>query len=178
MSVVDPARTADVEAFLYLEAELLDDRRFDEWLALYAADATYWIPQGPDADPRYDVQLMLDDRRRLRERVLRLSGGHAYSQDPPSRTVHLISNVRVVAEEADAITVASVQLVTEVRRNRQAQYAGRVLHELVRGERSDGSGDGGENGAGDPAGSGWLIRRKEIRLVNSDVPLGNVTFLI
>lgn len=163
MSVADPARTAEAEAFLYLEAELLDERRFDAWLGLYAEEATYWIPQGADADPRFEVQLMLDDRRRLRERVLRLSGGHAYSQDPPSRTVHLISNVRVVDEQPELLTVASVQLITEVRRNRQMQYAGRVLHELVAAEQGEG---------------GWLIRRKEIRLVNSDVPLGNVTFLI
>lgn len=161
MSVVDPVATADVAAFLYREAELLDARRFEEWLALYADDATYWIPQGPDADPRVDVQLVLDDRRRLHERVLRLSSGHAYSQDPASRTVHLISNVRIAEQEGDAVTVASAQLITEVRRNRQAHYAGHVRHELVPG-----------------AGGSWLIRRKEIRLVNSDVPLGNVTFLI
>lgn len=161
MSVVDPVRTADVAAFLYLEAELLDARRLEEWLALYADDATYWIPQGADADPRVDVQLVLDDRRRLHERVLRLSSGHAYSQDPPSRTVHLVANVRIVEDADDALTVVSVQHVTEVRRNRQAHYVGHVRHELVASE------DGG-----------WRIRRKEIRLANSDVPLGNVTFLI
>lgn len=161
MSVVDPVRTADVAAFLYLEAELLDARRFEEWLALYAEDATYWIPQGPDADPRTDVQIVLDDRRRLRERVLRLTSGHAYSQDPPSRTVHLISNVRIAAEEGEALTVDSAQMVTEVRRNRQTIFVGHFRHELVPG--AEGS---------------WLIRRKEIRLANSDVPLGNVTFLI
>lgn len=161
MSVVDPVRTADVAAFLYLEAELLDARRFEEWLALYADDATYWIPQGPEADPRTDVQIVLDDRRRLHERVLRLSSGHAYSQDPPSRTVHLISNVRIAAEEGETVTVASAQLITEVRRNRQAHFVGHVRHELVPGEEGS-----------------WLIRRKEIRLANSDVPLGNVTFLI
>lgn len=161
MSVVDPVRTADIAAFLYREAELLDARRLEEWLELYAEDATYWIPQGPDSDPVHDVQLLLDDRRRLRERVLRLSSGHAYSQDPPSRTVHLIGNVRIAAERDDAVEVDSVQSITEVRRGRQAHYAGHVRHELVPAPEGD-----------------WLIRRKVIRLVNSDLPLGNVTFLL
>jgi 3-phenylpropionate/cinnamic acid dioxygenase small subunit len=158
---VDPARLAQLAAFLYLEGELLDERRFAEWLALYADDATYWIPQGPDADPRTDVQLVHDDRRRIGERVLRLSGGHAYSQDPPSRTLHLISNVRLVADAGESLVVASAQLVTELRRGRQAAYAAHVRHELV--ARDDG---------------GWLVRRKEIRMLNSDIPLGNVTFLM
>ncbi|MBB4661817.1 aromatic-ring-hydroxylating dioxygenase subunit beta [Conexibacter arvalis] len=160
----DPALLADVAAFLYHEAELLDALRLEEWLELYAEDAVYWIPQGPDADPRVDVQLLLDDRTRLRERVLRLSSGFAYSQDPASRTIHLIGNVRIAGDgevEPPALDVRSVQQVTEVRRGRQLQYVGHFRHVLSP------SGDGG-----------WTIRRKEVRLANSDLPLGNVTFLI
>lgn len=153
---------ADVAAFLYREAELLDLRMLDEWLALYAEDASYWIPQGDaSTDPRVDVQLVLDDRRRLRERVLRISGGHAYSQDPASRTVHLIGNVRIAGEVDGALDVPSVQLITEVRKGRQTQYAAHVRHQLV-------PQDGG----------GFLIRAKEIRLANNDLPLGNLTFLM
>lgn len=160
----DPALLADVAAFLYREAELLDGLQYDAWLELYAEDAVYWIPQGPDADPRVDVQLLLDDRRRMHERVLRLASGFAYSQDPASRTIHLIGNVRIAGGgevEPPALDVRSVQQVTEVRRGRQSQYVGHVRHVLVPGE------DGG-----------WLISRKEVRLANSDLPLGNVTFLI
>ena len=50
--------------------------------------------------------------------------------------------------------------MAEVRRNAQQLYAGQVKHDLV------------------PEGDGFRIRRKVVRLVNSDVPLGNVTFLI
>ena len=121
MSALTPAPAAAtgdlaaVAAFLYHEAELLDLYALEEWLALYAEDATYWIPQGGrESDPRFEVQLMLDDRRRLRERVLRISGGHAYSQDPRSSTVHLIGNVRIAGEEEGALDVRSVQLITEL----------------------------------------------------------------
>lgn len=160
---VDPALLAEVSALLFHEAELLDDRRFEEWLELYADDASYWIPQGPEADPRHDVQLLLDDRRRLRERVLRLASGFAYSQDPASRTIHLVGSVGVVAgpDAAGELDVSSVQLTTEVRKGRQLLYSARVRHLLV-------PADGG----------GWRIRRKEIRLANGDLPLGNLTFLL
>lgn len=153
---------AAVAAFLYREAELLDAYELEPWLELYAPEATYWIPQGGrETDPRYEVQLMLDDRRRLRERVLRISGGHAYSQDPRSSTVHLVGNVRIAGDEEGALDVRSVQLITELRKGRQALYAAHVKHLLVPDEQH-----------------GFLIRAKEIRLVNNEVPLGNLTFLL
>jgi 3-phenylpropionate/cinnamic acid dioxygenase small subunit len=146
--------------FLYHEAALLDERRLQEWLELYSDDALYWIPQGEDADPQRQVSIVYDDRRRLHERVLRLTSGFAYSQDPPSRTTHIVGNVRVLSNGDDAVQVASTLMLVEVRRNTQNVFAGSVEHELV------------------PAGDSFRIRRKVVRLVNSDVPLGNVTFLI
>jgi benzoate/toluate 1,2-dioxygenase beta subunit len=148
------------EEFLYHEAALLDDRRFEEWLELYAEDAVYWIPQGDEPDPRQQVSIAYDDRRRLHERVLRISSGFAYSQDPPSRTCHVVGNVRVVSEQDGEMSLNSNVVVAEVRRNVQNLYVCRVEHSLVA-----------------DAGS-YRIRRKVVRLVNSDVPLGNVTFII
>ena len=146
--------------FLYHEAALLDERRFEEWLALYTEDALYWVPQGDATDPMRAVSIAYDDRRRLHERVLRLTSGFAYAQDPPSRTCHVVGNVRQAGESDGALQIASALIVAEVRRNTQNLYAGQVEHELV------------------PDGDGFRIRRKVVRLVNSDVPLGNVTFLI
>lgn len=146
--------------FLFHEAALLDERRFEEWLGLFSDDALYWVPQGEDPDPARQVSIAYDDRRRLHERVLRLTSGFAYSQDPPSRTVHVVGNVMQTGESDGALEVASAQIVAEVRRNTQNLYAGRVEHHLV------------------PDGDAFRIRRKVVRLANSDVPLGNVTFLI
>lgn len=155
------ATSIDVIAdLLYEEAERIDERRFAAWLELYTQDAIYWVPQGDEDDHVHRVSIAYDDHRRLHERVLRLTSGFAYSQDPPSRTCHVIGNVRVSGESEGAITVTSNQIVTEVRRNVQSIYTGRFEHELVE------------------AGDGLRIRRKVIRLMNSDVPLGNVTFLI
>lgn len=158
---VDPSLVAEAAAMLYEEAALLDAQRFEEWLELYTDDAVYWIPQSEDqVDPVHEVSIAYDDRRRLYERVLRLSSGFAYSQDPPSRTCHVVGNVRIVGGEGGAVRVASNLVLVEARRGVQQVYAGGVEHELVAAE------------------DGYRIRRKTIRLINSDVPLGNVTFLI
>jgi 3-phenylpropionate/cinnamic acid dioxygenase small subunit len=148
------------EEFLYLEATLLDERRYEEWLELYADDAVYWVPQGEATDPVHHVSIAYDDRRRLRERVLRLQSGFAYSQDPPSRTCHLVGNVRVLSGAGEPLGVASNLIVTEFRRERQNIYAAHVEHLLVREQE------------------GYRISRKTIRLVNSEMALGNLTFLI
>lgn len=149
------------EQVLYREAALLDERRFDEWLELFTDDATYWVPQGDEEDPQREVSIIYDDRQRMHERVLRLGSGFAYSQDPPSSTCHLVGNVTAAPGEADGeLVVSSKLVVAEVRRNAQNLFAGTVEHVLV------------------PAGEELRIRRKVVRLVSSDIPLGNVTFLI
>jgi 3-phenylpropionate/cinnamic acid dioxygenase small subunit len=149
-----------VEEFLYHEADLLDSRRYEEWLALYADDAIYWIPQGDEADHMHHVSIAYDDRRRLHERVLRLASGFAFSQDPPSRTCHVVGNVRVAGEIDGDVDVRSNLVLAEMRRGVQNVYAGQVAHQLV------------------PTGESFMVRRKTVRLINSDIPLSNLTFLI
>ncbi|MGP3968301.1 aromatic-ring-hydroxylating dioxygenase subunit beta [Streptomyces sp. 6N223] len=158
---LDSQLVAEAADFLYHEARLLDSRSFDAWLGLYAEDAIYSVPQDARADPLHRVSLLYENRARLAERVLRLNSGFAYAQEPPSRTVHLVGNVRVTTGESDGLLhVTSNLMVTEARRGRQHVYAGEVDHRL---RRTDG---------------GHSIVFKEIRLVNSDFPLGNVTFLL
>src|SRR5262245_53854066 len=64
-----------VEDFMYLEAELLDEWRLKEWLALFTADASYYVPAtdvAPDASPDTSLFYVADDRFRLEQRVERL----------------------------------------------------------------------------------------------------------
>src|SRR5262245_40524803 len=86
--------TSECEQFLVHEARLLDEGRFDEWLALFTADAWYWVPSEPNqASPRDTVSLIYDDRRLLETRVRRLASPRIYSQEPRSRTSRIIANV-------------------------------------------------------------------------------------
>jgi 3-phenylpropionate/cinnamic acid dioxygenase small subunit len=126
---------AACEQFLIHEARLLDEARFDEWLALFTADAWYWVPSQPDQkSPRDTISLIYDDRRLLETRVRRLSSPRIYSQEPRSRTSRIVANVTIEESAADrqACTVRSKFQLLEYRRNAQTPYAGTSLHRLVR----------------------------------------------
>jgi len=92
----------NVEELLYTEADLLDQWRLDEWLALYSEDAHYYVPPtdipGDDADPDTSLFYICDDRHRMQERVLRLKSVGAHSEWPRSKTRHLVTNVRATRE--------------------------------------------------------------------------------
>jgi benzoate/toluate 1,2-dioxygenase beta subunit len=127
------ALQAEVEAFLYREARLLDRQRFSDWLELFTPDAVYWIPSNSDdLDPARQVSIVYDDASRLRERVWRLESGLAYAQEPQSRTLHLVANVEVRRADGDEIEAESAFTVSEFRRDRQFVHAGRCLHALRR----------------------------------------------
>ena len=127
-----PDRAA-IEAFLIREADLIDRRDFEAWLALYTDDCRYWVPlEEGQADPRHTVSLIYDDRKLLETRVRRLGHPRAHAQAPPSRTLHTIANVAVEPELADGpIVVRSNQIVAEYRQNRTRLFAGRCTHRLV-----------------------------------------------
>src|SRR5271170_7268675 len=83
-----------VERFLVHEARMLDEARYDEWLALFTEDAWYWVPSEPhQQNPRDTVSLIYDDRRLLETRVRRLMSANAHAQEPPSRTSRIVANV-------------------------------------------------------------------------------------
>jgi benzoate/toluate 1,2-dioxygenase beta subunit len=117
----------EAEAFLVREARLLDEGRFDEWLALFTDDGWYWVPSQPDqADPFNTVSLIYDDRRLLETRVRRLSNPHLHAQQPRSSTSRIVANVTI---ESDL--VRSKLLVIEYRQGAQRTFAGTCRHKLV-----------------------------------------------
>jgi benzoate/toluate 1,2-dioxygenase beta subunit len=147
---------AACEEFLIHEARLLDEARFDEWLALFSADAWYWVPSEPGQEsPRDTISLIYDDRRLLETRVRRLSSPRIYSQEPRSRTSRIVANVTIedAAADGQVCTVRSKFQLLEYRRNTQTPYAGTSFHRLVR--------------AGDHIRIAW----KRVDLVNCDAAL-------
>jgi|HubBroStandDraft_2_1064218.scaffolds.fasta_scaffold23699_3 3-phenylpropionate/cinnamic acid dioxygenase small subunit len=104
----------EVEQFLYAEAALLDARRYREWLGLLADDIHYWMPIRrtvtlSDLDMEFTkpgaMAYFDDDRMVLEMRVRKLEAGSAWSEDPPSRSRHFVSNIRILDVEGDEITV-------------------------------------------------------------------------
>src|SRR5262252_1162815 len=120
------------ERFLLHEARLLDDGKFDDWLALFTSDAWYWVPSEPDQDNPHDtVSLIYDDRRLLETRIRRLASPRMYSQEPRSRTSRIVDNVTIEDSEGRSATVRSKFLMIEYRREQQRLFAGTAWHRLV-----------------------------------------------
>jgi p-cumate 2,3-dioxygenase beta subunit len=123
----------DVEDFLYEEAALLDAWELDAWLALLTHDAVYRVPANdtPVADPSDTLFLIADDINRLRARVVRLKDKNAHAEFPRSRTRRIITNVRIVGREADAVRVAANFVVYRFRRDeRIREYVGSYRYVL------------------------------------------------
>lgn len=104
----------EVEQFLYAEAALLDGRQYRQWLGLVTDDIHYWMPIRrtvtlSDIDREFtkpgDMAFFDDDREMLEMRVKKLEAGSAWSEDPPSRSRHFVSNVRVVEIAGEDVTV-------------------------------------------------------------------------
>ena len=144
---------AAVEEFLVHEARLLDERRFREWMELFADDGTYWVPAVPDQESPLDqASLFYDDRELMKTRVERLEHPRIHVQTPPSRTAHLIGNTFIEqADEAKGeFVVASTVIMVEYRDEAQRVFAGRQRHRLRRDD------------------AGLRIVQKRVDLINCD----------
>lgn len=106
----------EVQQFLFLEAALLDEHRYEDWLNLFAEDATYWVPIRStrlpgDEDQEFtsanDAAYFSEDRKLLEARIVKLRTGFAWAEDPRSRTRHCITNVRVLERTGDEVVAES-----------------------------------------------------------------------
>ncbi len=133
---VSPEFQHTVEQFLYSEANLLDERRYHEWFDLLADDIRYWMPVRfnrlrQDIDHEFaganEVAHFDEDKSSMRVRIKRLDTGRAWAEEPPSRTRHMVSNVRVApSDTADEFTVHCSFLLYRSRGERQVDmFVGR-----------------------------------------------------
>ena len=126
---------AEVEDFLYHEADLLDRWKLDDWLGLLTDDASYYVPPNdkPEADHRFTLFTVADDIVRLRERIIRLKDPNCHAEYPPSRTRRMISNVRIDGVDGELISVSANFAIFRHRRNEPVrQFVGRYRYKLKR----------------------------------------------
>jgi len=161
---------SEAEEFLYLESRLIDENRLEEWLKLFSDDGIYWIPSNENADPETETSIIHDDLLQLEKRIFQLRNKHL-AQDPCSRTIHFISNVEVEkAETANAASIRCNTIVYEMRPGDHQQlqlgladvrtFASRCYYKLLQ-----------QNGD-------WRISQKQVILINRDLPLENITFIL
>lgn len=145
-----------VSQFLFHEARLLDERRWQEWAELFLPEGTYWAPASPDQpDPVNHVSLIYENELLRKVRIARFESPVAHSLQPFPRTAHLVANVMIDQHDAAAgeIAVTSRFLMIEYRRDAQRFYGGAYSHRLVEQE------------------GGLRIREKKADLVNCEGPL-------
>ena len=161
-AITDPAERDRFRALLEREARLLDALVFDEWLNMYAPECIYWVPATPEGgDPRREVAISFDDRRRLEDRIYRLRTGYAWSQAPKSRTVRMISNIEVFATERSSTRmVRSNFLVSEFRVDGTRFLSGWCAHRFVQ------------------SGETWLIQVRQVNLIDCDQNLRNPSIIL
>lgn len=153
----------DLIDFVYAEARLLDELRFEDWLELYADDGYYRMPLAHDqTDARLHASLMYEDKLLLRVRVERLAGQRTFSQQPKSRCHHLLQAPTVEHDHPESVPDQGRHVVrtafhyVETRQDAQTLYAGWTTHHLVE-----------QDGA-------LRIRLKRVDLVNCDAAFGNI----
>ena len=124
----------DLIDFVVLEARLLDAKRYEEWNALFTDDAMYWVPLVPDQEDGVNHTSHLYEDKLLRElRIERLKSPRAFSQQPPSRSHHLLQTPTVEAfdDGADRYVVRSEFHYTESQGDELQFYVGTCLHHLT-----------------------------------------------
>ncbi len=168
---LDESDLRGVEQFLYREAALLDDKSWQDWLALYTEDCFYWVPSTmSQADPVNTVSLFAENRMMMEMRIIRVSHPRAFSQEFPTRTSHLVGNVMIDADNgatsdgginprADLVVRSSLH-VLEYRKEDQRMFGGTVRHWLRRD------------------GTDWKIALKRIDLINCDAPMETVQLFL
>jgi len=164
----------EIADFLYREAELLDERRYREWLDLLADDVRYWMPmrrnvkfgdeEGEFTEALSDINWFDEGKDTLAKRVKQIETGIHWAEEPRSRLSHLVTNVAVQSAEP-SITAPHEVAVT----CRFLIYRNRVETEtdLLIGKRED---------TLRRAGDGWLIARRKIILDQNVLLTKNLTF--
>jgi dibenzofuran dioxygenase beta subunit len=140
--MITPELQRDVECFLYREARLLDEGRYDDWLALFSDDVRYWMPVRETADTHQEairgpgeMAIIDDDKAFLKARIQRLHTGLAHAENPPSRTRRFLSNIEINTRENGELDVSCNVLVYQTRLERtEALYVGRRDDRLRRFE--------------------------------------------
>jgi 3-phenylpropionate/cinnamic acid dioxygenase small subunit len=159
VSAVATATASELEQFVYDEARLIDEKRFDEWYELFTDDGRYWMPlTRGQPDGENHTSLFYEDKLLLKVRIERLKSPRSFSQAQPSWCQHVLQRPQIVD---DGTTDGRIRMHTpfvyvESRLDTQLVLAGTATHRLRR-----------ERGA-------LRIELKKVELTNCDAALPSI----
>ncbi|MGI9229040.1 MAG: aromatic-ring-hydroxylating dioxygenase subunit beta [Gammaproteobacteria bacterium] len=159
MSKTGQVDVTELEQFLFYEARLLDEQRWEEWEQLYGEDGEYWVPASyQQPDPHNHVSLIYETGLLRAVRIKRFRHPNAFSLQLKPRSTHFISNIMFdgVEEGSGALLVHSKFIMLQLRRDTQDVFGGTYTHKL---KQTD---------------SGYQILHKRVDLLNCDAPLENI----
>lgn len=149
------------QQLLFEDGNALDERRWQDWLALYTEDASYWVPAWKSetettSDPDAELSMIYyESRAGLEDRVWRLESGLSVASNPLRRTVHTLSHIQFSGthESGDTLVKASGAVhVYDPKRKTQHVFFGLYTYRLRH------------------VGGQWRIAGKTIRLMNDTIP--------
>jgi 3-phenylpropionate/cinnamic acid dioxygenase small subunit len=164
----------EIEGFLYREADLLDERRYEEWLALIAEDVRYWMPMRRNVKvgetereftrAGQDINWFDEGKETLTRRVKQILTGMHWAEEPVSRISHMVSNVRLLEvnpspTEAREVSVRCRFLIYRNRVETETDFLVGKREDLLR-----------------RAGDDWQIARRKIILDQNVLLTKNLTF--
>ena len=151
---------ADVTAYIWHEADILDRRDYDSWLALWTEDGMYTMPISADSDD-FDNELNLchDNAKMRKMRIERFQRGFSISSAPPADTIRTINRIVIDEVESDVIKVRAAEHLIEDKFGRQRVWAANLEYKLVRTD------------------DGFKIDGKIARLLNSEGMLNSFSYL-
>ncbi len=147
--------------FVYHEARLIDEKRFDEWYELFTDDALYWMPltrEQPIGEAH--TSLFYEDKLLLKVRIERLRHPNAFSQQQPSFCQHVLQQPTVIASADGKSVLRTPFIYAEAQLDQQIILAGTVFHHLQGGAE------------------GWKIQMKKIELLNREAALPSIQLLL
>ncbi len=151
----------EVTQWVYREARLQDEHRYDEWEALWTDDGIYWVPaNGEGGDPEQEMSIIYDNRSRIALRIRQFHTGKRYSQTPKSRLRRVVSNIEILSDDGGELTVGSNALIFESHVRGDTLWAARNEYRLRRD------------------GAGLKMALKKVVLVNNQTALWSMAFLI
>ena len=159
-TAVTPATLAD---FVYHEARLLDEKRFDEWYELFTDDARYWMPlTRGQTDVETHTSLFYEDKLLLKVRIERLKHPSAFSQQQPSFCQHILQQPALESSDAaaDSYVTRTPFIYVETQLDTQIILAGVTYHHLIHTNQA------------------LRIRLKKIELLNCDAALPSIQMLM
>lgn len=158
----------EIEDFLYHEAELLDDRKFDEWLDLMAEDVRYFMPlrrnvrygeqDRENTSEKSDISWFDEGKPTLAGRVRQLNTGLHWAEEPLSRVCHMVSNVHVLSYADGVAEVQSRFLVYRNRLQEEQDFFVGKRHDVLR-----------------RVGDGWQVAKRTIILEQNVLLAKNIT---